>query len=162
MNQLMSHQAPLPFKRQKVAKWLVGFAVAASFSTMAADIATLNEVNIPGTTAMGAAPLNLQAQGYSEHEYYAEGVANRYRGAKIDMLDTAKIIDGNWPYLSRVLVRTPTPEKFNGTLIVEWTNVTVGQDVDFAFAESYEYLLREGYAVALVSAQKAGIDRLKT
>lgn len=111
---------------------------------------------------MAATPIDLKALGYTEREYYAEGVANRYRGAKVGMLDTAEIIDGNWPYVSRVLVRTPKPEAFNGTLVVEWTNVTVGQDVDFAFAESYEYLLRKGYAVAVVSAQKMGVDRLKT
>ncbi|WP_376703059.1 alpha/beta hydrolase domain-containing protein [Mesorhizobium sp. ISC25] len=46
--------------------------------------------------------------------------------------------------------------------MVEWANVTAGQDIDFAFAESWEYLLREGYAVAVVSAQNVGVDRLKT
>jgi hypothetical protein len=60
------------------------------------------------------------------------------------------------------MVRTPAQTKFNGTLVVEWTNVTVGADFEFANAEASEYLLREGYAVAVVSAQRVGVERLKT
>lgn len=133
-------------------------------SAYALDIkpATLIEVNVPGTTAMTAAPVDLATAGYTEREFYAEGMANRYRGAVPSVLKTAEVIDNNWHYLSRVLVRAPKPEKFNGTLVVEWANVTAGQDIDFAFAESYEYLLREGYAVAVVSAQRNGVERLKS
>jgi hypothetical protein len=60
------------------------------------------------------------------------------------------------------MVRTPAQKKFNGTLVVEWTNVTVGGDFEFASAEASKYLLREGYAVAVVSAQRVGVERLKT
>ena len=60
------------------------------------------------------------------------------------------------------MVRYPKPHKFNGTLAVEWTNVTIGVDFEFATAEASEYLLREGYAVAIVSAQRVGVERLKT
>ena len=60
------------------------------------------------------------------------------------------------------MVRYPKPDKFNGTLAVEWTNVTIGVDFEFATAEASEYLLREGYAVAIVSAQRVGVERLKT
>lgn len=106
----------------------------------------------------------MAAAGYTEREFYVEGKANRYRGVLPDTVTTGQIIDGNWPYRTRVLVRAPKTEKFNGFLVVEWANVTAaGQDVDFAFAESYKYLLREGYAVAVVSAQRVGVhDRLKT
>ncbi len=47
-------------------------------------------------------------------------------------------------------------------MAVEWTNVTIGVDFEFAAAEASEYLLREGYAVAVVSAQRVGVERLKT
>ena len=60
------------------------------------------------------------------------------------------------------MVRYPKPNKFNGTVAVEWTNVTIGVDFEFATAEAGEYLLREGYAVAIVSAQRVGVERLKT
>lgn len=124
--------------------------------------AVLTEVKVADTTPMGAAAIDLSSANYTEREFYAAGKANRYRGALPGVLETAKVIDGNWPYKTRVLVRAPVAAKFNGTLVVEWTNVTAGQDIDFAFAEAYEYLLREGYAVAVVSAQKVGVDRLKT
>lgn len=124
--------------------------------------AILTPVQVPGTTPMTAAAVDLAAAGYSEHEFYAAGVAQRYRGALPGAQATAQVLDGGWPYRTRVLVRTPKAAKFNGTLVVEWANVTAGQDVDFAFAESYAHLLREGYAVAVVSAQRLGVDRLKT
>jgi hypothetical protein len=127
-----------------------------------APAAKLTEVRVPGTTAMGAAAVDLAKAGYTEREFYAEGKANRYRGAVAGSEQAAQLIDGNWAYRTRVLVRAPRARNFNGTLVVEWTNVTAGQDIDFAFAESYEYLLREGYAVAVVSAQRVGVERLKT
>ena len=53
--------------------------------------------------------------------------------------------DGKWSvtpgtkaaYKTRLIVRTPVdPKKFNGTVIVEWLNVTSGRDSDpdFGFA----------------------------
>ena len=42
--------------------------------------------------------------------------------------------------------------------MVEWNNVTIGVDGEFVFAEAHEYLLREGYAVAAVSAQRNGSE----
>lgn len=111
---------------------------------------------------MSAAAIDLAAAGYTEREFFAAGQAQRYRGALPGAQATAQVIDSGWPYRTRVLVRTPPAAKFNGTLVVEWANVTARQDIDFAFAESYAHLLREGYAVAVVSAQRLGVDRLKT
>lgn len=139
-----------------------GGAQAEENAARAVSAARLSEVRVPGTTPMVAAAVDLAAAGYIEREFYADGRANRYRGAVRGALKTAEIIDGDWPYRTRVLVRAPAAAKFNGTLVVEWANVTAGQDVDFAFAESYAYLMRQGYAVAVVSAQRVGIDRLKT
>lgn len=124
--------------------------------------ARLSPVNVPGTTPMTAAAVDLAASGYTEREFTASGVAQRYRGVQPGAQATGQVIDGGWPYRTRVLVRAPKASQFNGTLVVEWANVTAGQDIDFAFAESYAHLLREGYAVAVVSAQRIGVDRLKT
>jgi len=124
--------------------------------------AVLTEVKVPGTTPMSATAVDLAAVGYSAREFYAEGKANRYAGVGGGSLQTATVLDGGWAYRTRVMVRTPALTKFNGTLVVEWTNVTVGADFEFANAEASEYLLREGYAVAVVSAQRVGVERLKT
>ena len=111
---------------------------------------------------MAAAAVDLRKHGYAEREFYATGRANRYQGAVAGARTDAQVIDGGWDYKTRVLVRWPKHQQFNGTLVVEWFNVTAGQDIDFAWAESHEYLLRQGYAVAAVSAQRIGVERLKT
>lgn len=127
-----------------------------------APMAVLTEVDVPGTTPMSAAAIELEDFDYSEREFYAEGVAQRYRGAISTSFETAGSIDGDFTYRTRVLVRAPIPENFNGTLIVEWTNVTLGQDGDFVFSEVHDEIMREGYAYAVVSAQRIGVQRLTT
>ena len=131
-------------------------------STLPLPPASLTPVNVAGTTALGAAGVDLGVAGYSEQEFYADGVANRYRGAVAGATANATLVDGNWPYHTRVLVRTPDRGHFNGTLLVEWTNVTIGVDADFVFAEEHADVLRQGYAYAVVSVQKVGVDRLKS
>jgi len=124
--------------------------------------ATLTEIDVPGTTPMSATAVDLAAAGYTAREFYAAGQANRYTGAAANTLTTASVLDSGNPYRTRVMVRYPARNKFNGTLAVEWTNVTIGVDFEFATAEASEYLLREGYAVAVVSAQRVGVERAKT
>ena len=141
---------------------LVSAPQVAAQGTNAVPAATLTEVNVPGTSPMSATAVDLAAAGYTAREFYAEGLANRYTGANANTFTTATVLDGGNPYRTRVMVRYPKPNKFNGTLAVEWTNVTIGVDFEFATAEASEYLLREGYAVAIVSAQRVGVERLKT
>jgi hypothetical protein len=144
---------------------LLGTATVGANHTMAAEMAVaeakLTEVNVPDTTPLIATAVDLASYGYTEREFYVEGTANRYRGALTASLDTATLIDGGHPYKTRVLVRAPEASKFNGTLVVEWANVTLGQDVDFAWAESYDYLMSQGYAFVTLSAQGVGVERLK-
>ena len=73
------------------------------------------------------------------------------------------MIDGGFPYKSRIMVRRPARAKdFNGTVIVEWYNVTGGQDADIVFAATHDHLLRRGYAFVAVSAQLVGVNTLRT
>src|SRR3954447_26715328 len=128
----------------------------------AVPAATLTEIDVPGTTPMSATTVDLAAAGYTAREFYAAGLANRYSGANANTFTTASLLDSDNPYRTRVMVRYPAPDKFNGTVAVEWTNVTIGVDFEFATAEASEYLLRKGYAVAIVSAQRVGVERAKT
>jgi hypothetical protein len=75
--------------------------------------------------------------------------------------------DGKWTlvdgtkarFKSRMLVRRPTDaSKFNGSVIVEWLNVSGGADGDPGFMYNSEEILREGYAWVGVSAQAAGVE----
>ena len=45
--------------------------------------ATLTKVNVPGTSPMSATAVDLAAAGYTAREFYAEGLANRYTGARL-------------------------------------------------------------------------------
>src|SRR4030095_6727331 len=46
---------------------------------------------------------------------------------------------------------------FNGTVIVEWQNVTSNYELSPLWQRSHEFFLREGYAWIGISAQNAGI-----
>lgn len=112
-------------------------------------------------TAFGSTALDLAASGYVEEEFLVSGTAHRYRIK--DALKTAEIVDDQHPYTTRILVRRPIlPSAFNGTVVVEWLNVTLGQDVDFIFAASRAHLISQGYAWVGVSAQLVGANALKT
>jgi hypothetical protein len=107
-----------------------------------------------------ATTLALQGSGYVEEEFYVRGRAGRYRIP--DPMGTAEPIDTGHAYATRVLVRRPmSAARFNGTVVVEWLNVTTGQDIDFVFGATRELLLREGYAWVGVSAQRAGLQTLQ-
>src|ERR1700733_1247159 len=141
-------------------------ALGAMMSTLAlcarAEVPAANvaPVAVAGTTIFGATTLDLARIGYTEEEFYISGMASRYR--IIDPLGTAEVIDGGHPYTSRIVVRRPIRAKdFNGTVVVEWYNVTGNQDVDVTFAAMHDYLLHQGYAFVAVSAQLVGINALR-
>ncbi len=138
---------------------LVGAAQAAS--TMNVPAAKFEPVVVPGTNAFAASPENLAEKGYAEQEYFVSGEANRYVFS--DAMNSATVVDGGFAYKTRMIVRRPVDAaKFNGTVVVEWYNVTLGQDIDFNWATSRDYFMRNGYAVVSISNQKVGVERLKT
>ena len=103
---------------------------------------------------------DLPTHGFVEQEFYFQGTANRYNTPS---LATGSIIDSGHPYLTRMLVRRPAdPKQFNGTVLVEWLNVTNGFDADNTWFFSWEHILKEGYAWVGVSAQEVGVARLQT
>jgi hypothetical protein len=104
-------------------------------------------------------PSQLSTYGYEEQEYFASGTASAF---------TAKSepSDGKWSvapttkasYRTRIIVRRPEDAAhFNGTVVVEWMNVSAGES-----APDWDYLnpelMREGYAWVGVSAQALGVD----
>jgi hypothetical protein len=124
-----------------VAGPLTGGATGSPFLAMPADLA--------------------ERYGYTEQEFTMAGEATAYAP------DGEQGADGKWsveadgtaPYTTRLLVRYPTdPDDFDGTVFVEWLNVSAGIDADADFGLAHEELLREGSAWVGVSAQKAGIE----
>src|ERR1700722_5599900 len=103
--------------------------------------------------------LDLASKGYIEEEFFIEGTANRY---KTSPTATATVQDAGHAYKTRIVVRRPlTAAKFNGTAIVEWTNVTGGRDLEMDWFQSADHFVRAGYAWIGVSAQRVGVDALK-
>jgi Alpha/beta hydrolase domain len=111
---------------------------------------------VAGTT------FDLSQVGYEETEFFVAGTAAAYTnvGALGD--------DGKWTaaksgdtaaYRTRMLVYRPIdPQQFNGTVVVEWLNVSGGLDASPDWTGAHTELIRRGYAWVGVSAQKVGIE----
>jgi hypothetical protein len=103
----------------------------------------------------------LSAFGYVQQEFFIQGTARAF--GKVGTWTT----DGRWtatpttsaPYKTRILVRRPAdPKRFNGTVFVEWLNVSAGFDAGADWGFGREELLRAGYAWVGVSAQFVGVQ----
>ena len=114
---------------------------------------------LPGDTAF-----DLASVGYTRSELFLEGTANAYAPT------VPLTSDGKWavtpvspqPYKTRVVVNRPIDEgDFNGTVVVEWLNVSGLVDAGPAWIQTHVELIRRGYAWVGVSAQTAGINQLK-
>jgi hypothetical protein len=112
-----------------------------------------------------SSPVPLGLAGYTEQEFFLKGTATGY--APVGTWGS----DGRWtarpaetaPYETRILVRRPAdPAAFNGTVVVEWLNVSFDVDIDPDFLYESQELLRAGYAWVGVSAQQLGVQALKS
>ena len=116
----------------------------------------------PGDPSHGypffAANVDLASRGYVEQEFFFSGTAGTYTFP--DQLGNAvPVADSARSYLTRMVVRRPiSPLNFNGIVILEWQNVTAGYDFDALWIQSWEHLLRKGYAWIGVSAQPVAIN----
>ena len=108
-----------------------------------------------------SSPVPLGLAGYVQQEFFVKGTATGYR--QVGTWGS----NGRWtarpaetaPYETRILVRRPAdPAHFNGTVVVEWLNVSFGIDVDPDFLYESQELLRAGYAWVGVSAQQLGVQ----
>ena len=108
-----------------------------------------------------SAPDNLAAAGYEEHEYVAAGTATAYTAPGGLPNDGRFALQqaGSADYRTRIVVRRPVaPADFNGTVIVEWLNVSGGVDANPDYAFMADELVRGGYAWVGVSAQQIGVE----
>ena len=99
--------------------------------------------------------------GYVEEEYVMEGEATSYAAVGEHGEDGRWDVEeaGTAPYRTRILVRRPAdPDAFDGTVFVEWFNVTAGVDGDPDFGLTHPELMGHGSAYVGVSAQRAGIE----
>ena len=109
-----------------------------------------------------AMPEGFEEQyGYTEEEWFVSGEATSYTASG------PLTEDGRWSveaaatsrYTTRIVVRHPVdPADFNGVVLVEWNNVTIGRDSDPDFGFLHPEVLGAGYAYVGVSAQQVSIE----
>ena len=127
----------------------------------ALDIDLRDQGYMPGTPFYAGPDFDLAEVGYGEQEFFFSGIAASY-------VNTEELqSDGQWSvmaaegaeYTSRMVVQRPLDDSdFNGTVVMEWFNVSGGIDSAPDWYQIHTELFREGYAWIGVSAQKVGID----
>ena len=118
--------------------------VPASAADVPSPATTLPPAGIRGH-ALWDSYYDLEPFGYEEQEWFVSGTATDAAGA------TA-------PYTTRIIVTRPSdPADFNGTVMLDWTNVTAQFENAVDTMEAREMLMRDGYAYVHVSAQAAGV-----
>jgi hypothetical protein len=99
--------------------------------------------------------------GYVEEEFFLEGEATSYQP------EGELGEDGRWTvapadtarYRTRIVVRRPADaDDFDGTVFLEWLNVTGGVDADPDFGLMHAEVLDHGSAYVAVSAQQVGVE----
>jgi hypothetical protein len=115
----------------------------------------------PGQPLLLLGAFDVGALGYAAEEFFVSGTASSYASA------TELGPDGRWSvtpngtaeYTTRIVALTPTdPERFNGTVLVEWLNVSGGIDAPAVWMMAHREILRAGYAYVAVSAQRVGVE----
>lgn len=108
----------------------------------------------------------LESVGYRAKEFILSGTAVSYVPKDAQTLTR----DGNWSvdhgdsavYATRAIVYRPIESAdFNGTVIVEWMNVTGGGDASPVWIYTHNELIREGYVLISLSTQAAGVTSIK-
>ncbi len=108
-----------------------------------------------------AVPIDLDARGYVQEEFFVTGTASAFESS--GPLPS----DGRWsvhpvasaPYRTRIVVRRPArPERFNGTVLVEWFNVTGGLEAGPDWTYLAPQIVSDGYVYVGVSAQAFGVN----
>jgi hypothetical protein len=104
---------------------------------------------------------DIASVGYVAEEFFISGTASSYSSA-------AKLSpDGRWSvtpsdaadFTTRIVALTPADRaRFNGTVLVEWLNVSGGIDAPAVWMMAHREMIRAGYGYVAVSAQRVGIE----
>jgi len=141
--------------------WCGMIAASTALLAVATDAQTIDGpiVGKPSLSRGSLAPVH---DDYVVEEYFLSGNAESF-------VEAAPLTsDGKWtvrpnttpraPFVTRLIVARPPATKFNGTVVVEWLNVSGGADTSATWAYLHRELTRSGYVWVGVSAQRAGID----
>jgi alpha/beta hydrolase family protein len=102
---------------------------------------------VPGKPNLLLGLFKIADLGYTANEFFISGAATSYSPSRVA------------DYTTRIVVVRPTDAAaFNGTVIVEWLNVSAGLDAPALWFMGHRELVREGYAYVAVSAQQVGVQ----
>jgi hypothetical protein len=122
---------------------------------------TLLVEHVPGKPSLLLGAFDIGSVGYVAEEFFVSGTASSYTSAA--QLNP----DGRWnvtpseaaDYTTRIVVLTPDDRtRFNGTVLVEWLNVSGGIDAPAVWMMAHREIVRAGYAYVAVSAQRVGVE----
>jgi hypothetical protein len=115
-----------------------------------------------GAPFIQSTSFDLAEVGYRQTELFVSGTARAF--TNLGPLSE----DGSWnaalsgstaDYKVRIVIYRPIDAQvFNGSVIVEWLNVSGGVDAAPDWTSTHTELIREGYAWIGVSAQRVGIE----
>ncbi|HJQ83138.1 MAG TPA: alpha/beta hydrolase domain-containing protein, partial [Candidatus Binatia bacterium] len=114
-----------------------------------------------GAPFIASTTFDLRKVGYRQAEFFVAGTARAYTAT------TPLSSDGRWTalpgstaaYRTRILVYRPIEaRRFNGTVVVEWLNVSGGLDSAPDWLNAHTELVREGAVWVGVSAQRTGVE----
>lgn len=115
----------------------------------------------PGKPALLLGAFDIATLGYVSEEFLISGTASCYTAAGELSLDGRWSVtaSGAADYTTRMVVLTPANQgEFNGTVLVEWLNVSGGIDAPAVWFMAHREMARAGYAYVAVSAQRVGVE----
>lgn len=102
---------------------------------------------------------DLASVGYTESEWAASGEAASYSVEELPHDGRVRVAEADSaPFATRVLVRRPDSARFSGVVLVEWLNVSGGQDAAPEYTYLAEEIVRAGHAWVGVSAQFIAVE----
>src|SRR3954463_15140434 len=117
---------------------------------MTSVVAMPSVTPVPGKPNLIVGAYDVADLGYTSDEFFISGTASSYA-------DEGAL--GEADYTTRIVVMTPIDvEQYNGTVLVEWLNVSGGIDTPAVWMMAHREIARAGYAYVGVSAQKVGVD----
>ncbi len=145
--------------------WVAQLALVSIAGAAADSPSVSGPITGPGTPII-AEFQDLAQVGYQQEEFFISGMAHSYTSS------VPLTLDGKWSvaadmttaaYETRVLVERPIDShRFNGTVWVEWLNVSGGLDAGPDWTLAHNEAVREGAVWVGVSAQAVGVNALKT
>lgn len=105
---------------------------------------------VPGKPNLLLGAYDLATLGYQAEEFFVSGVAKAFPSP----------VEAD--YVTRIVALTPLDQPgtaaFNGTVLVEWLNVSGGIDAPAVWMMAHREIARSGFGYVAVSAQRVGVE----